>query len=226
MRILNLAVSHDQLEKNRLKCVELPDANHRERTATDEELQAIWKDAPEELRRILIVALMTGLRESKILSIGRSWLKKRDDGFWLILPPAASRTKGTPRELPLNHLALAALKDAIPNIARDPIFTRWDRQALGVFWARRCARAKVQDLNFHDLRHTFTTRLQTLGVGLEVRAALLGHRLRGPQGGMTSAYSHGGPGWNAELRRAVNLLETSYGFLWNPISAATTSPKS
>jgi integrase len=228
MRILNLAVSHDQLEKNRLRCVELPDVSHRERVATDEELQAIWKEAPEELRRILIVALMTGLRESKILSIGRSWLKKRDDGFWLMLPPAASRIKGTPRELPLSHLALAALKDEIPNIGRDPLFTRWNRQALGVFWSRLCTRVKVQDLHFHDLRHTFATRLQNLGVGLEVRAQLLGHRLRGLQGQttMTSAYSHGGPGWNAELRRAVTLLETSYGFLWNPISAGATSPKS
>ena len=39
--------------------------------------------------------------------------------------------------------------------------------------------AKVVDLHFHDLRHTFTTWLQNLGVPLEVRAALLGHRLRG-----------------------------------------------
>ncbi len=75
-------------------------------------------------------------------------------------------------------------------------------------------------LTFHDLRHTFATWLQNLGVPLEVRAALLGHRLRGigndQLGGesMTAAYSHGGYGWNQQLREAVTRLNTallSYG---------------
>ena len=65
-----------------------------------------------------------------------------------------------------------------------------------------------------------TTWLQNLGVPLEVRAALLGHRLRGAGmdqlGGdvMTSRYSHGGYGWNQQLRHAAILLHTallSYG---------------
>jgi hypothetical protein len=76
------------------------------------------------------------------------------------------------------------------------------------------------DLHFHDLRHTFATWLQNLGVPLEVRATLLGHRLQGSGtdqlGGevMTSRYSHGGYGWNQQLRYAVTLLHTallSYG---------------
>jgi hypothetical protein len=61
---------------------------------------------------------------------------------------------------------------------------------------------------------------QNLGVPLEVRATLLGHRLRGsgtdqPGGDvMTSRYPHGGYGWNQQLRHAVTLLHTallSYG---------------
>ena len=42
------------------------------------------------------------------------------------------------------------------------------------------------------------------------------HRLRGfgtdQLGGeaMTARYSHGGPGWNQQLRHAVTLLETAY----------------
>ncbi len=58
-----------------------------------------------------------------------------------------------------------------------------------------------------------------LGVSLEIRSSLLGHKVRGagsePFGGeaMTSRYSHGGYGWNQELRRAVTLLETAYAGL-------------
>jgi integrase len=44
---------------------------------------------------------------------------------------------------------------------------------FSIFWKRFATEAKVVDLHSHDLRHTFTTRLQNLGVPLEVRAALL-----------------------------------------------------
>jgi integrase len=49
-------------------------------------------------------------------------------------------------------------------------------------------RAKIVDLHFHDLRHTFATRLQRVGVDYEVRQALLGHKM--PD--ITADYSHGG----------------------------------
>ena len=51
--------------------------------------------------------------------------------------------------------------------------------------------AKVQDLHFHDLRHTFTTRLQNLGVSLELRSALLGHSTKAV---MTSIHTAGKAG--------------------------------
>ncbi len=239
MRVLNLAVDFDKLDKNRLKRVELPDVANRERVATDEELQAIQKVAPPELWRIMLVALHTGLREAKILEIGRSWVRLRDDGPWLILPAARSRLKNTPRELPLNRVAFEALRADVPTI-EDRIFKRWNGASLGVYWGRICRRAKVQDLHFHDLRHTFATRLQNLGISLEVRAALLGHRIRGLGGDlmgsemMTSAYSHGGAGWNNELRKAVGLLEKayalSYGLSYETFQAivakAVNDPKS
>ncbi len=130
MRILNLAVDFDKLDKNRLKRVELPDVATRERVATTEELKAIKLKTeerrlkvmqanqydPAELWRIVTVALNTGLREAKILEIDRTWMRKRDDGWWLILPPARSRLKQTPREIPLNPAAYAALRGAIAHM--------------------------------------------------------------------------------------------------------------
>ncbi len=233
MRILNLAVDFDKLDKNRLKRVELPDVEHRQRVATVEELKAIKAKAderrvkkigaheydPAELWRIATVALNTGLREAKILEIDRTWMRKRDDGWWLILPPARSRLKQTPREIPLTPAAYAALRGEIAHVD-GTIFRRWTPSAFSIFWRRVATEAKVVDLHFHDLRHTFATWLQNLGVPFEVRAALLGHRLRGvvndQLGGdaMTAAYSHGGYGWNQQLRAAVSLLHkalVSYG---------------
>jgi len=35
------------------------------------------------------------------------------------------------------------------------------------------------ELHFHDLSHTFATRLQRLGVDYEIRQTLLGHKMPG-----------------------------------------------
>jgi len=164
--------------------------------------------------RIVTVALNTGLREAKILEIDRTWLRKRDDGWWLILPAARSRLKQTPREIPLNPAAYEALRSDLVHVD-SRIFKRWNAAAFGTFRRRLNREAKVIDLHFHDLCHTFATWLQNLGVPLEVRATWLGHRLRGSGtdhlGGdvMTSRYSHGGYGWNQQLRYAVTLLHTA-----------------
>ena len=216
----------DKLDKNRLKRVELPEVENRERVATIEELKSIKNRTderrlkvtqanqydPAELWRIVTVALNTGLREAKILELDRTWLKKRDDGWWLILPPARSRLKQTPREIPLNPAAYQALRSPIEHVD-GRIFRRWTPAAFSIFWRRLTVDAKVVDLHFHDLRHTFATWLQNLGVPLEVRATLLGHRLPGGDV-MTRKYSHGGHGWNQQLREAVTRLQTallSYG---------------
>lgn len=74
-------------------------------------------------------------------------------------------------------------------------------------WCTGQLLAELQDLYFHDLRNTFTTRLQNLGVSLEIRSALLGHSTEAV---MTSQYSHGGLGWKLKLRDAVTQLETTY----------------
>ena len=244
MRILNLAVDFDKLDKNRLKRVELPDVANRQRVATKEELVAIKNESdkrrlkkiekheydPAEFWRIVTVALNTGLREAKILEIDRTWLRKRDDGWWLILPPSRSRLKQTPREIPLNPAAYLALRSDFVHVD-GRIFRRWNAAAFSVFWRRLSREAKVTNLHFHDLRHTFATWLQNLGVPLEVRATLLGHRLRGTGadqlGGevMTSRYSHGGYGWNQQLRHAVTFLHTallSYGLSYGQLADDTT----
>ncbi len=204
MRILNLAVAYDKLDRNRLKAVDLPERTKRERIAEPDELEAIRRVANPDLWRVLLVALQTGLRESKILSIERHWIRRHADGFWLHLPPARTKIKGNPSAIPLNKIALAALDVDIYSITDGRIFRRWsDLRSFKKRWAITCKRAKVINLHFHDLRHTFATRLQRLGVDYELRQALLGHTMPG----MTAAYSHGGPEWDRKLRAAVALLE-------------------
>jgi len=232
MRLLNLAVRYDWLDKNRLKAVELPDAARRTRVATPPELESIRllrdRVMPEvlaELWRVAVAELNTGLRESKLLAVHRSWIREEADGWWLIIPPSQSRLKGTPMRIPLNDSALWALRDPLPSITDGRVFRRWNHaRAFKKYWARMCELAKIQDLHFHDLRHTFATRLQGLGVDYEARQALLGHRMPG----MTATYSHGGPAWDHKLREAVTVLhkafKMSYGLSYDPPAVAVGDP--
>jgi integrase len=205
-RILNLCVDAGWLPKNPMRLVtrNLPQAVQRKRVVTSEELALLEQHCLPALWRAVLVALHTGLRESKLLAIEDTWLRVEEEGYALLLPEARTRHKGNPLKIPLNHHALRALFPSLGTMPRGRIFTRWVRgNSLRVAWARVTARIGIQDLHFHDLRHTFATRLQNAGVDYEVRQHLLGHKMQGE----TATYSHGGKGWEAKLREAVTRLE-------------------
>ena len=64
-------------------------------------------------------------------------------------------------------------------------------------------KAGIEDFKFHDLRHTFATRLAQKGVDLYKIAKLLGHEdIR-----MTQRYAHRCPD---SLRDGVKILEADY----------------
>ena len=115
MRLLNRAVLNDMLNKNRLKKVDLPEATKRTRIAQWDELEAIRTvrgDATDQLWRVITVAANTGLRETKVLGIRRSWIGKKTDGYWLALP-VARNIKGNPTEIPLNRRAVTVIVSSV-----------------------------------------------------------------------------------------------------------------
>ena len=60
-------------------------------------------------------------------------------------------------------------------------------------------RARIQDFNFHDLRHTFASRLVMAGVDLRTVQILMGHKTIN----MTLRYAHLAP---EHLKKAVEAL--------------------
>ncbi len=227
-RLLTLAVRYKRLDANRLKGVDLPEPVKRRRVAEPDELERIRtarcrsKNETEslaELWRVVIVAVNTGLREGKILSIRRTWIRKLRDGYWLALPPASTRLKGNPSEIPLNRAAARPLMDEMPSVVDERVFRRWrNARSFKKRWDSGCERARVTDLHFHDLRHVFATRLQRLGVGYEIRQALLGHKMPG----ITADYSHGGREWEAKLREAVTRLGRAYPMVYEMVYRRVT----
>ncbi len=64
-----------------------------------------------------------------------------------------------------------------------------------------CRRASIKNLRFHDLRHTFATRLVLSGIDLATVSKLLGHSTIH----MTMRYSHPTP---EALKSAVSALDS------------------
>lgn len=102
---------------------------------------------------------------------------------------------------PLSSLASWFLRGTLPRIG-GRFFSHWrDAGSFKHRWAESCASAGVQDLHFHDLRHTAATCLAEAAVDYTVTETLLGHRLPG----MGERYIHN---WKPSLRTAVTTLET------------------
>jgi integrase len=75
------------------------------------------------------------------------------------------------------------------------------RHIAKVFGAA-CRRAGLTDVTFHDLRHTFASRLVMAGVDLPTVQALMGHKTIA----MTMRYTHLAPG---HKRTAIAVLDRS-----------------
>lgn len=197
--LLNYAVANEDLDKNRLLALDLPAGAQRTRVAKPWELYRIYHLSSPAVQRMMMMALLTGLREAKIIAIDQEWIIERTDGEWLI-PVQGSRLKRVPEELPLSPLASSFLRGTLPRIG-GRFFGQWrDAGSFKHRWGEACARGGVQDLHFHDLRHTAATWLCEAGVEYATTEKLLGHRLPG----MGEQYMHN---WKPKLRTAVTALE-------------------
>lgn len=127
------------------------------------------------------VALMTGMRQGEQFS--REWHDVDFDAGTIRL---AQTKNGKSRFVHLNTRALAVLRmlhsrglgtgRVFPNLK-----PRWFTEAV--------REAKLGDLTWHDLRHTFASRLVMAGVNLRTVQELMGHKTIT----MTARYAHLSP---------------------------------
>jgi integrase len=127
---------------------------------------------PDYLRQLAIAALDTGMRRGELLH--QVW-EDVDMNRRLLLVTKSKTAEGEAREIPLTN-RLYDLLAARP-VREGVIFTyhgtpmSWIRKG----WLGGLKRAGLRHFRFHDLRHTFNTRLMEAGVLQEIRMALMGH---------------------------------------------------
>jgi integrase len=154
------------------------------------------------LQEIVVFALNTGMRQDEILSLVGSHV----DLFRRTVTVVRSKN-GEKRTIPLSIRAFELLKVKVKGMDSSSGFvfasearTKIDHRNLRRAFYEALKRAEIDNFRFHDLRHTFATRLAQAGVDLYKIAKLLGHK----DIKMTQRYSHHYP---ESLRDGVAVLD-------------------
>ena len=176
--------------------------NERDRWLDRDEERKLLEHCSKWLVEIIVFALNTGMRLEEILSL--RW--KQVDLSRRVVEVIRTKNKKK-RSIPLNQTVLGLLKERsrVRYLASDCVFTstagtKIDQGNLRRAFIQARKKAGLGDFRFHDLRHTFATRLVQAGIDLYKVQKLLGHKT--PQ--MTQRYSHHYP---ESLRDGVEALD-------------------
>jgi len=183
LAVLSSAINHASKEwgifvsTNPVTAISVPrTANARSRRLEADEQNRLLSASNGELRRIIIIALETGMRRGEILQIRRSHI---DFTLQTLLIPLTKTD--TPRTIPLSSRAVVSLREQISisgNIApirETPLFSLLP-DSLSQAFRRLCRRLYIQNLHFHDLRHEATSRLFEKGLNPVEVATITGHK--------------------------------------------------
>ena len=205
-RAFNLAVYEwEWIEKNPVARISKEKFNNEvERWLSFDEEKSLLNSCSEPLKSIVIIALNTGMRQHEILDL--EW--QNVDLSRKIATIIRSKN-GEIRSIPLNHRAFNVLCSGanLRPLKSKYVFsssagTRIERRNLLRDFYKARKKAKLENFRFHDLRHTFATRLVQAGIDIYTVSKLLGHKdIR-----MTQRYSHHCP---ESLRSSVEVLDTS-----------------
>jgi integrase len=197
----SLAMKNEKVERNPVKDVRLQKENNkRVRWLTIEEEARLFVALPIQWHPLVLVALHTGLRRGELL--GLRW---EDVNFQQRFITARKTKAGDTRQVPMNDVALEALIKIPRRLDNEYVFPgikSFHLINLPRGWKRYVKNAQLEDFRWHDLRHTFASRLVMAGVDLYTVKKLLGHH----DLTMTERYAHLAPHY---LKRAVDNLTLS-----------------
>jgi integrase len=202
--MFNRAVDWGMLEESPMEGLKfLRENNARQRYLSLEECERLIQACiSPRVQAIVVIALHTGMRLGEILSLRHHDLDFRAG---LILIPDSKN--GEPRHVPMDRTVASLLTGYPRHPSSELIFAN---KAGGRFLEIRggfknaCQRARISDLHFHDLRHTFASHWMMTGGELYALKEILGHKSIL----MTQRYAHLSPAFK---RAAINRMDN----IWN-----------
>ena len=149
----------------------------RKRVLNDDEIEALLAAAPLDLRRLILGALFTGCRAGELRELRPSDFNYRAGTIFV----HATKT-GRSRNIVLSYEAISFFEQLVHGLGDEhPIFHREGLKPWGYNLHTRPMRNASADAGFempvvfHDLRHTYASRLIMAGVSPFVVADQLGH---------------------------------------------------
>ena len=172
-----MAIDNDLLGLNpcrKLKWGRGQTVSRRERVLSlDEEARLMPQlERFPETRRAVILALNTGLRRMEIVRLHLRNLDMQERTLSYLAKGNKART------IPLNPDAFACIKAMLETTDKEGFLfhqrTGHNLSASSGAFQSAVKRAEIKDLHFHDLRHTFSTRVRAYTDAFTVRD-LMGH---------------------------------------------------
>lgn len=159
------------------------------------------KAKSKHLEAIIVTALNTGMRKGEILRL--KWENVDFKNGHIVV---VETKNGEIRNIPMNKrltTILKNVKDKAPS--SEYVFCR-DGKPYGdvkTGWWKALKESGIENFRFHDMRHTFGSRLGMAGVDIKTIQELMGHK----DIKMTMRYSHPTP---EHKKKAVEILESSH----------------
>ena len=173
----------------------------RVRYLNDKESKHLVNSCTAEFKPLVQAALLTGCRYGELVALVASDYSADAGSIHIRVSKS-----GKPRHVVLTEEGKTFFKNMTAGKASDaPIFAKEDGTAWGKSHQQRpfkatVAKAKLGALTFHELRHTYASRLVMAGAPLPVIAAQLGHtdtRM------VEKHYGHLAPSYVADTVRAT-----------------------
>ena len=195
----------------------------RERVLSDDELRTVWQAAGElggHFGDIVRLLLLTGQRRSEIGSLRADYINDNQ----ICLPSTLTKNRRT-HTFPIGALAAAILSSNITKQTTsifpargqtEKPFNGWSKakaqldEKIGEIYRQATQPIGIEQNTFkpftlHDLRRTYATNLQRLGIKLEVIEALLNH-ISGTRAGIVGTYQR--HRYEEEMREGVQTFDT------------------
>jgi len=155
----------------------LPEGDGRDRELSEAEEREILPHLNSAFRDLFQAALNTGMRQGELLRI--TWPQVNLTTRLIDFPPTK---RGRKRLMPINESLyyILARRKADPKRS-ERVFTKadgtpWGKAGVKYHVDKAMAASGVKAFVFHDLRHTFSSRLNRQGVSKVYVQELLGHK--------------------------------------------------
>jgi len=201
--VFNKAIEWGKAKDNPVRGIKPFAENHRIRYLTDEEEESLKGKFPEKYWPWVEVALHTGMRRGEQFNL--RWENVNFQTRTLTIP----RSKhGEVRHIPMNDHVVEILRAMPSRLSSAWVFASANNQtpmdarnfARRVF-APAVKEAGIENFRWHDLRHTFASRLVMDGTDIRTVQELLGHKTIT----MTMKYAHLSPGHKMDaVQRLAN----------------------